>query len=680
VFIPSPAYGSGGTLPGGTPGSVTGSSGGGGSSYYCYTDTSLTTTNPSGGSSFTDLLEWPIQIGGTKNTTLFAPPTPNWTVKVPSATPPVGSNTNEIPICSYDRWPTQAVHFQTASTTICPTGFDVWRFYGTTNDAGTSYGSLGMTVSHVDIVNSTCNGAAPNVDVIVPNPADTSTSATPPSVFAATSSNPKLAREYPYYTGPSGTVGYGGTVYYSVLGNPTTYKDFKVSGTTCSNIYASFQAQANADVTGSNGVFATVLLSPNPANWVKPYSPYQNFVKNFVANNATDAANPGYMGWLALLKNRYSLADDLMNLNPNLGPASLPALFTHVGSTYTPRTDPMNPSSSDFDTSTADWITTWTNLRAAYAASNVPACASPYQYLHPSTSTADQIVYGACEVPTGRAAYGETSTQFNTTFPIFKGGTQNTYMAFRAGAQLKFANGTNWFNTAYKIWTSMIASEVANRANPYRVTGTPTPACFAGATPGTGIPGAANPLSAVTVSSPTVMSGSIANPNLVTVSLGGYACTACNSASSQGPYGLNATITITLATPASTSQTFKVYDSATGSWEAATDSIHPVSGIANVCSSQGPCDWYDYTIPITCPTTSTTAACLASIANTHFTIPVAFTGTPSAFYAIHTSSTASISICTGGGTCGTQSTTHWAPESIQTGRTATGIRVFGPVI
>jgi len=372
---------------------------------------------------------------------------------------------------------------------LCPTGWDVWRFYGSSADPSKviSYTTSRITITNYNNCKSTV--AQGSAYASIPNPADAT--GTMPSKSPGINSLAMYAGlEYPCSTGCSASNPYVSTLPSSInhavyrvnnnidpaTGKPypsgttggtyTTYDTFQHSGS-CSSLQVNNVAQVrDIFTTLANGGSTTTQLSPAILQWAANYW------------SGLDPASPGFTWWLTSpqspARGNVNYADYMMNLNPSLTAADLG---------INPLSPPQYPTPK-----------IWQQL-ASHFGSGLPTCSSSYQFLTiPKAGDPEpaEPIMGVCIIPIERAAQpfaitGLSKTQYTYVKNRAVGDYLSTYLATGANRYFpytgksitsnpkstnlgqftldKFNSNASWEASAHIAWRNIIANEVSSRAN-----------------------------------------------------------------------------------------------------------------------------------------------------------------------------------------------------------------------
>jgi len=438
----------------------------------------------------------------------------------------VSSYSLPFALCSYDQW-----HYQYAtSEALCPYGFDVWRFYGTST--GSSYTPVEYTASRVTDTASCQPGVVPKATAYSPSPADSVTAgSTPPSTALYYSAG----QQYPYISGPGGAT--GATIYKSTIdGNYTPTVTMTRNGSACTSMPG-----YNANTSAVRSIFSH--MAAGTASTAE-----QAWANSFLLSTA--ASNPGYFLWAYV--SGAANADLMMNVNPAVV------------------LDTAHP------TSTANWTTL-----ATYYGSGVPACSSVYQFMPVSgfSSVTTYPVIGECIMPINSQyiPWYDPSAGTYLPNPTAAGGIR--YQFFSSGTNLNpNQSGASWEAAAKTAWRNEIYSEVqaryANASEGFFRVGQPYSSisdtsawsgsaaasaaangamCMDASAATVTVPGNPNPASTTDVLAPYLQGGGSLNPQVVTIQPRSISCTNC-AGSSSTPYAVSA-LTLNLNIDAPTSFT-----------------------------------------------------------------------------------------------------------------------------
>jgi hypothetical protein len=190
--------------------------------------------------------------GASKNP---SPGGPTVSCNNPSSITDLGYVLSTFALCTTDTTHEQS---GTDGDTICPSGFDVWRFYSESTSPGTV---SGYTVSRAYQNMSNCQPV--DGQFTVPNHADAA-----PGDVASNAFDTIAGTQFPVPAGAVGTPA-GNTVYDSTIdpSDITTYKTFAQVGSSCTNLMepsgtneavgqAIFAAMAKGDATAAQTTFA----------------------------------------------------------------------------------------------------------------------------------------------------------------------------------------------------------------------------------------------------------------------------------------------------------------------------------------------------------------------------------------------------------------------------------------
>ena len=354
---------------------------------------------------------------------------------------------------------------------VCATGFDVWRFYGTTT--GSSYTQKGYTVSRIALTqadkkktgcydpNAKNKLPAPSYYAVAPLTADaTGTSTVSTQVGCEYNSvsaiGPNWPVAMPAWCQPKGAYpgGYGLPVYTLNSANAdtswanTTFTSDKPFGHSANFSCTSLLAPASATKTAKDDFGAMAQAASDPNYVLDPG--VADWANHFWNNDTKDSL--GYVQWYEdakknALASPAKYANEMMNLNSNYVPPL--SAGTVVGQLTT--------------------NAQWNNVKAAYANQTAP-CSSSQQYATASTSAStSSTVFGVCVMPIAsslRFAQDTSPSPGQTTvyFPEFTAPSAggNRYTTFAQSGQNQ--NGyASWATKAFTSWRTSISQEVANR-------------------------------------------------------------------------------------------------------------------------------------------------------------------------------------------------------------------------
>lgn len=464
-------------------------------------------------------------------------------------------------VCTYNRGRYQ----YGGGYALCPTGFDVWRFYSMSNEPTVLNA---VTTSRVTVHNSCANGYNTSSTVLTPNPAD--------------AGGPQYPLSIPdgyEFTGPTGLTA-GSPVYKTYNAQPSTFRVFdqltcgsigqcSAPTQTCRNLENHSRDQAVQDFTEmANGTAAT-----STANWAKQYW-----------SNPNNPLEPGYLQWY----NQWVTPKGLTPSEDNKARVRFTNLMMNINPAV------VVPGAVSGRATSATWTTIATNY-----AQGVPDCSSNLQFstnqISP-TQDSPTPVLGVCVIPIQRIATGWVDAKSGMNLPNYMTWGGNRYRSVAgdsfSATPSKPHGALNYATDVaiHKAWRAAIAREVATRLKTH-------PAMWAGqhyisttdfngdalpqplpgkttysASNSTDIIGAiadassgaycaddaaaqivipqsqTKPIQTISVYAPTLAAGGSLNPQTVSVVTSAWDCAPCASAPgapTAGPTSLSATLTLT---------------------------------------------------------------------------------------------------------------------------------------
>jgi len=330
-------------------------------------------------------------------------------------------------LCTYDIWSSQ---HSTDTTVLCNTGFDVWRFYGTTpSTSGSSFTTDLVTTSRIYIKNvsatmSTCNaGSSQEGQTLIPNTSDrTSTAGTAIGILSSTLEFAKMN---------TNSISTGNTVWQNPNGSYTSNTTFDYNGSGCSSL------------ENTNNAAAIRQIFTNMANGTATAAE-TNFANNYWYSNSS--ADPGVVYWWSNtgspVNHDAAFVAKMMNFNPAYASSVLASATS---------------TSTGIDPTTSTW-----SLLATHFGYNVPDCSSAYQFSPLSTDSGPIPVMGACIIPLNRAAQPWVDDATGIKMPDFYKAAIDR-LNYNWGANIQSPNGTSWQSAAYTAFRNQIYHEVLSR-------------------------------------------------------------------------------------------------------------------------------------------------------------------------------------------------------------------------
>jgi hypothetical protein len=519
-----------------------------------------------------------------------------------------------------DLWDGVSMLSSRQGSTICPAGWDVWRFYGSTASPGVVSAWTASRIAVTDTNNCNPNTTPTRGVSLVPNPMDAGVKV--PTLDPAAIEHPTVTlAQLAARLGPLGSIATAVGPEYPAISpdictatsaKPTTwglpvYRMNYGAGTRYACSPATISGQSNytsgvpfassssscaslqvADQSSVKQIFNEMWQHfANPNGAIQPsQADYQWAMDYFTSPSASD---PGYTWWLtnasSPVRGNFAFADLMMNINPAVTNASLPVIGA-------PRTLTQAQQS-------ALWAATWKTIYQNYNLS-VPACSSIYQLLPQATpanpAPATPLV-GECIMPIAVAAQ---KWQVTTVSPNgnSKSGDILTVHTTNGGPRYapKALSGlpagyTSPDAAALATYKAIIKKEVASRSTkspywvdaPYRFLNGSYVATSAPASSHAGAEAAAASalcvpgVAAVVAPSPTTSGASLTltlspqvfqaegtvAPGTIAVGIGSFTCAGC---SPNGAPAVTApsTVTVTMSvTGTKDYSAFRLYDNAT---------------------------------------------------------------------------------------------------------------------
>ena len=415
-------------------------------------------------------------------------------------------------LCTYDKWTKQwAGVGNGGSSGMCPTGYDVWHFYG----QGVGAAPVVVTAARINIVETPCSTVPVHAVTFSPSPAD----AGPGPLWDLAGS---WLPTFPLISG-------GGSV------GPTTYLT-SFGG-------ASFPTYTNgpSNFSWTNNSCAS-LENPDPAQ--------ERTIFHMMADGSLQpSGDPG----ASASNDAYSWATSYWDGGGSVNHADYLSTAWNTGNDLAKINTLMNLNPATPNLVTASESDRWTALAANFGY-GTQACSSPWQFVtnatqaNPNPKPSQKTSYGTCIIPIERPS--ATWFRDTTRYP-----GQNWNPEFLTSKPDAYYIG-NGAQGGYDNWRAAIKTEVWNRpdngylvaqhyADPTSLSGGDTrnnqlaaedastyAQCIAGATSQAVVP-QANPTATQTVrlDVPTLSAGGSLSPQTITMKPRAWLCTAlCKSA------------------------------------------------------------------------------------------------------------------------------------------------------
>lgn len=335
-------------------------------------------------------------------------------------------------LCSWDQYHYQ---YSTDHTTLCPDGFDVWRFYSLSSDPGA------IVTYTTSVAYQSINGAqacaTANGNFSVPSAADISQGALESNAF--TNYAGKQFTPFPH----SGTL---------PAGNPVYTSTFASGDVTTNTTFAQYPAGSSCTTLQHPESRAPALAAFNAAAAGKADSYQLDFVNSYWANYKTATSFYG----------NSKARNYVMNLSaaaPNLSSPNWAVISSYYG-----RSVPQCTSNYQF-------APTWdvTKPRSSVVTPIMGVCAIPFRIAtEPWIDATETNILTA----NGKSTTTKVYQEFNTLLPSYGGPRYQV-----TGPSYVNNNVGHVPNSVFSTWRQTIANEVKNRpgstTNPGYYVGSP---------------------------------------------------------------------------------------------------------------------------------------------------------------------------------------------------------------